>query len=94
MPCQIRRAAFLKWGVTDTTAYAFEDIGKSGPEHSGFDDVRSVAMALAQVTSDGLDSWMGCSLSRALLGDVSPLKDVVGRGLKELEVLHKKYSVK
>ena len=94
MPCQIRRAAFLKWGVPDTTAYAFEDIGKSGPEYSGFDDVRSVAMALAQATGEGLDTWMGSSLSRALLTDVSPLKEVVGRGLKELEVLHKKYNVK
>lgn len=94
MPCQIRRAAFLKWGILDTTAYAFEDIGKNGPEHSGFDDVRSVAMALAQVSVDGLDAWIGSSLSRALLGDVSPLRDVVGRGLKELEVLHRKYNVK
>lgn len=94
MPCQIRRAAFLKWGITDTTAYAFEDIGKNGLEHSGFDDVRSVAMALAQVSADGLDSWIGSSLSRALLGDVSLLKDVVGRGIKELEVLHKTFNVK
>jgi 7-cyano-7-deazaguanine synthase in queuosine biosynthesis len=94
MPCQIRRAAFLKWGVPDTTAYAFEDIGKSGPEHSGFDDVRSVAMAIAQVATEGLDAWLGSSLSRALLGDVSPLRDVVGRGLKELEALHKNYNVK
>ena len=94
MPCQIRRAAFLNWGVPDTTVYAFEDIGKSGPEYSGFDDVRSVAMAIAQVASEGLDAWMGSSLSRALLTDVSPLKAVVGRGLKELEVLHRKYNVK
>ena len=94
MPCQIRRAAFLKWGVTDTTTYAFEDIGRNGSEYSGFDDVRSVAMAIAQAATEGLDNWMGSSLSRALLTDVSPLKDVVGRGLKELEALHKKYNVK
>ena len=94
MPCQIRRAAFLKWEVTDTTTYAFEDIGKNGSEYSGFDDVRSVAMAIAQATTEGLDTWMGSSLSRTLLTDVSTLKEVVGRGLKELEVLHRKYNVK
>lgn len=94
MPCQIRRAAFLKWGIPDATAYAFEDIGKGGPEHAGFDDVRSVAIALAQVATDGLDAWVGSSLSRALLGDVAPLRDVVGRGLRELDALHKKYNVR
>jgi 7-cyano-7-deazaguanine synthase in queuosine biosynthesis len=94
MPCQIRRAAFLKWGVPDPTAYAFEDIGKGGPEHAGFDDVRSVAIALAQATTEGLDAWIGSALSRALLGDVSPLRAVVGRGLEELAALHKKYNVK
>ena len=94
MPCQIRRAAFLKWGVPDTTVYAFEDIGKNDPEHSGFDDVRSVAMALAETSGDGLDAWIGSSLSRVLIPDAPQLKEVVGRGLKELEALHRKYNVK
>ena len=94
MPCQIRRAAFLAWGIPDATVYAFEELGQGGPEHAAFDDVRSVAMAIAQVASEGLNAWLGASLSRALLGDVSALKDVVCRGLKELEALHRKYNVR
>lgn len=51
-------------------------------------------MALAEASSDGLDAWIGSSLSRALLPDAPRLKKVVGRALKELEVLHRKYNVK
>lgn len=94
MPCQIRRAAFLKWGETDATPYVFEDIGANGPEHSGFDDVRSVAMALAQIDSEGLDSWVGSSLSRVLLADYSSLREVISRGMGELAALHERYRVK
>ena len=94
VPCQIRRAAFLKWSVPDTTVYAFEDLGKDDAEHAGFDDVRSAAMAIAEVKLDGLQSWAGCSLSRALLGDISALSAVVERGLNELEALHIAYKIK
>jgi 7-cyano-7-deazaguanine synthase in queuosine biosynthesis len=94
MPCQIRRASFLAWGVDDATTYVFQDLGKDDEEHAGFDDVRSVAMAIAEVQAEGLDSWLGSSLSTALLGDVGGLKAVAGRGLGELAALHKKYNVK
>jgi hypothetical protein len=94
VPCQIRRAAFLAWGVQDTTAYVFEDLGKDDAEHAGFDDVRSAAMAIAEVKMEGSDVWIGSSLSRALLGDISALKDVVVRGINELEQLHITYKVK
>ena len=53
----------------------------------GFDDVRSVAMALAEVNADGLERWLGTALSTTLLGDVAPLQAMVGRGL-ELSLGH------
>jgi hypothetical protein len=92
-PCQIRRAAFLAWGVEDTTTYAFQDLGKNDAEHAGFDDVRSAAMAIAEAQED-FDAWLGNTVSTALLGDTDPLKDVVKRGLCELEALHQAHGIK
>lgn len=93
VPCQIRRAAFLTWGVKDQTEYVFEDLGKDDAEHAGFDDVRSVAMAIAQVQGEGIDSWLGSTLSTILLPDVQQLKVVVQRGLNELAALHQVHGV-
>ncbi len=94
VPCQVRRAAFLAWGVPDTTPYVYEDLGRDDANHAGFDDVRSVAMAIAQVREDGLDDWIGPALSSSLIGDVASLKTLVQRGLDELNVLHQTYGVR
>jgi hypothetical protein len=80
--------------VTDATKYVYADIGMDDESHAGFDDVRSVAMALAEVESDGLENWIGTALSTALLGDVGPLQHMVGRGLNELAALFKSFGVK
>lgn len=94
MPCQIRRAAFLAWGIADTTDYVFEDLGKDDEDHARFDDVRSAAMAIEEAHLEGLDYWLGATLSSTLLDDVGLLKDVVKRGLAEIAALHQKYGVK
>lgn len=31
VPCQVRRAAFLAWGVADKTDYVFKDLGRDDP---------------------------------------------------------------
>jgi hypothetical protein len=94
VPCLVRRAAFLAWGLTDTTEYVYKDLGRDDENHAGFDDVRAVAMARAEVQSDGLESWIGTALSTALLGDIGPLQVTVGRGLNELGSLLNFYGVK
>ena len=94
VPCLVRRAAFRASGMTDTTKYVYKDLGRDDDDHAGFDDVRSVAMALAEVDADGLERWLGTALSTALLGDVAPHQAMVGRGLKELGALLKSYGVK
>ncbi|HLL46332.1 MAG TPA: 7-cyano-7-deazaguanine synthase, partial [Longimicrobiaceae bacterium] len=94
VPCQVRRAAFLAWGVPDTTPYVYEHLGRDDANHAGFDDVRSVAMAIAQVREDGLDDWIGPALSSSLIGDVASLKTLVQRGLDELNALHQTYGVR
>ena len=80
--------------MKDVTEYVYKDIGRDDKDHAGFDDVRSVAMALAEVKADGLENWLGTSLSTTLLGDVAPLQAMVGRGLDELGSLFKFHGVK
>lgn len=94
VPCLVRRAAFRTAGMNDTTEYVFKNLGRNDADHAGFDDVRSVAMALAEVKSDGLETWIGTALSTKLLGDIGPLQAMVGRGLDELGSLLKFYGVK
>lgn len=94
VPCQVRRAAFLAWKQPDTTTYVHEQLGKNDAYHAGFDDVRSAAMAIAEVKSEGLDAWLRSALSTPLIGDVAPLKALVERGLNEIAALHAVYGVK
>ena len=94
VPCLVRRAAFRAAGMPDGTKYVYSNLGRDDDDHAGFDDVRSVAMALGEVEADGLERWLGTALSTTLLGDVAPLQAMVGRGLKELGALLKSYGVK
>ncbi len=94
VPCQVRRGAFLAWGKTDTTFYKFAALGKNDADHANFDDVRSVAMAIQEVSADGLEAWLGSALAYPRMGDPMPIRDLVGRGLKELTALHKQHGVK
>ncbi|WP_431848701.1 Qat anti-phage system QueC-like protein QatC [Allosphingosinicella sp.] len=94
VPCQVRRAAFLAWGQHDTTFYKYEQLGKSDAEHAKFDDVRSVAMAVAEVSGDGLEAWLGPALAYPKIGDRQPLRELVDRGLNELAAFHAHYGVK
>lgn len=94
VPCQVRRAAFLKWGETDKTKYVYKNLGRNDKDHAGFDDVRSVAMAIQEVQAGRIEDWMGTALSTAILGDVGPLEAMVRRGLGELNLLLNAYGVK
>ncbi len=94
LPCLVRRAAFHAAGVTDTTEYVFKELGRDDDDHAGFDDVRSVAMALAEVNAEGLEKWLGTTLSTTLLDNVASLQAMVGRGLDELRALFQIYGVK
>jgi hypothetical protein len=94
VPCLVRRAAFRSAGMSDGTKYVFEDLGRDDDAYAGFDDVRSVAMALAEVQSEGLENWLGTALSMAQLGDIAPLQGMVGRALDELGALLTFHGVK
>ena len=94
VPCQVRRAAFLAWCEPDMTGYVYEPLGRDDPDYAGFDDVRSAAMAVAEIRSDGLDAWLGAALTAPLIGNVAPLRSVIERGLGELAALHAAYGVR
>ncbi|HEX3860141.1 MAG TPA: Qat anti-phage system QueC-like protein QatC [Stellaceae bacterium] len=95
VPCQVRRAAFLAWaGAPDTTDYVYESLGKDDGDHAGFDDVRSVTMALAAIVDDGFDAWLGNALRSPMIGDRAGLRAMVEQGLAELKLLHEACGVK
>lgn len=94
VPCQVRRAAFLTWGQPDQTDYVFEELGLDDERHAGFDDVRSVGMALAAARDDGFDDWLGGALSWPRIHDREGLRNMLQRGLAELGELHSRYGVR
>lgn len=79
VPCLVRRAAFHAWGVEDVTEYVYPDL--MGSDH---DDVRSAAVAVLQAEELGVARWATSSMSPTLLGDVTPYREVISRGLAEL----------
>ena len=54
----------------------------------------SAAMAVGMVKLDGLAAWIGASLVSSSLGDATPYRDTVGRGIAELGMFLKKAGVK
>lgn len=94
VPCLIRRAAFHRWGVTDTTGYVYDDLPKDDSDHAWFDDVRSAAVAVAEAKTEGFDRWIRPRLTASSIGDTTAYKQVVSRGLGELGALLKSAGVK
>lgn len=94
IPCLVRRAAFEKWKGADATQYWFADLGRDDPDYAGFDDVRSMMMAIAQSKAVGVHRWLGATLSSSLITNKDPYRAVAGRGLHELEALMAKLKVK
>lgn len=91
LPCLVRRAAFHASSIPDKTDYVFADLSQD--DNARFDDVRSVAMAVAVAKNDGISRWAGPALSSVRLGDVAPYKDVVSHGLAELGAFLKEAGV-
>jgi hypothetical protein len=84
VPCLIRRASFTHWGVVDRTPYKYKSLTKDDNERARYDDVRAAAVAVAEVKQDGLEAWLGASLSSPLLQDKDALRQVARRGLDEV----------
>ena len=75
VPCQVRRAAFIAWGLPDTTGYVYKNLGRDDLDNARFDDVRSVAIALADVETGDLDAWLGNALSSQFITNRLALRE-------------------
>lgn len=94
VPCQVRRAAFVAWGQPDKTDYVYRKLGKKDQAHARFDDVRSVAVALATVQAEGLDSWLAGALRSPRVSPADAYTSMVNRALGELRALHASLRVR
>jgi hypothetical protein len=93
VPCQVRRAAFLRWGHPDDTTYVYKDLGKPDADHAGSGDVRSVAIARLMVKESGLQQWLGATLASVPPQEREPVTAMLNDGLSELGRLHDHHGV-
>lgn len=86
VPCMVRRASFLAWRTDgDFTTYFYDDLSIQDEKHAGFDDVRSMMLAIADAKEQGIQRWLGASISSSLVEDKDKLAAMVERGLGEIE---------
>lgn len=90
VPCMVRRAAFLKAGLIDTTAkgYAAGDLS-----HSESTDVTAAAVAYLRYKTRGVRRFIGGNLSFALPQERPQFEGVVARGLEELGQLLRSFGL-
>lgn len=94
VPCQVRRASFKRWGaLNDTTRYVYDDLSINSPQYGRFEDVRSMGMALASVSQDGFEQWLGHSLFSRFIADREGYRQMLARGLDELRSLHRSFRL-
>lgn len=85
VPCMVRRAAFLKAGMEDSTIYKYRDLSNNGfSEKQGPNDVNAVASAYVKYQNKGIERIIGGSLSFSATDTRHKYVGVVERGLTEL----------
>lgn len=91
VPCMVRKAAVLCWGVTDTTTYKFSSLSTAGKTSA--DDPMAVACAVLAAEQRGVDSFLGATLSFASEADRQHYRRVAKNGLAELAALLRRDGV-
>lgn len=91
VPCMVRKAAVLRWGVTDTTTYKFSSLSTAGKTSA--DDPMAVACAVLAAEQRGVDSFLGATLSFASEADRQHYRRVAENGLAELAALLRRDGV-
>ena len=85
VPCMVRRAAFLKAGMEDSTIYKYRDLSNNGfSKTQGPNDVNAVASAYVKYQNKGIERIIGGSLSFSATDTRHKYVGVVERGLTEL----------
>lgn len=94
VPCMVRRAAFLKAGLEDSTLYVHHNLSEDGAiKTSGANDIGAVASAYTKYQSKGIERIVGGALSFSSTDDRSKYAGVFERGLQELGQLFKGQEV-
>lgn len=84
VPCLVRRAAIRRWGEQDRTSYRYLNLSINDTDHRNHDDVRSMAMAIEQVSHINFDTWAGTALNFAQPSDAILYRSVAERGIEEV----------
>lgn len=94
VPCLIRRSAFLHAGRPDNTEYKYANLSINNAQRMRFDDVRSAKMAVEHARKVGVERWLGAALASSRITQPAAVRDMIGRGLAELEALLAQHGVK
>ena len=94
VPCLVRRAAIRAWKKKERTQYVYGDLGRDDNDHAGFDDVRSVLLAIAECRDVGIMRWLGATLSSDHVTNKPELAVTIERGLREIQGLLRKLGAK
>ncbi len=93
VPCLVRRAAFLRADIPDTTKKYDSQKIKVGGDVSDADDVGAVAAACVRVAREGVQRYCAGTLAFADSATRTQYAAVVSRGLEELAVLLRQHGV-
>ncbi|QFZ84330.1 hypothetical protein GFK26_16960 [Variovorax paradoxus] len=93
VPCMVRRSAFLRSRISDTTAvYVYPDLKAAQPD-KGANDVAAVATAVVKVEDEGVRAFTAGQFVFAESSHRAVFEGVVERGLQELGVLLRSHHV-
>ncbi len=94
VPCMVRRAAFFKAGMEDSTIYKYRDLSNNGfSKTQGPNDVNAVASAYVKYQNKGIERIICSALSFSATNDRHKYVGVVERGLIELGKLLEEQEV-
>jgi len=94
VPCLIRRAAFLHADRPDKTKYKYQSLSINSAQRMRFDDVRSAKMAIEQERKVGVERWLGATLASPRITQAPAIRDMIKRGLAELDAFLTQQQVK
>ena len=103
VPCQIRRAAFIRADIDDRTKFDWPPAHQPGYLSENltpnklvksriWDDVRAVQLAVAEYEESGINALQKSILQYPGVEGRDVLEEVIERGLAELSVLHSSFG--
>lgn len=94
VPCMVRRAAFFKAGMEDSTIYKYRDLSNNGfSKTQGPNDVNAVASAYVKYQNKGIERIIGGSLSFSATNNRNKYVGIIESGLTELGKLLEEQDV-